>query len=353
MASEQEMIAAVKAGDMNAAQALLDANPSLVNAHAESGESAVLLATYYGKRAMADLLLSRGAELTVFEAAAVGKLERVQTLTQADPTLINAFSPDGFTPVGLAAFFGHLDAVRYLLQNGAEVNVISRNTLKVMPIHSSVAGQHLEITRALLEHGAQVNVTQQDDYTPLHEAAQNGQVAMIRLLMAYGADPALRKTDGETPADTARKHNHPDAAAEIEKLSRNLTTMNHVAIAVPDLDAALAFYRDALGLRVQHIDDVPAEKVRVAFLPLGDSEIELMQPTEEGTGITRWMAKHGPGMHHVCVEVPDIRASLQRLKAHAAELINPEPVQKPDGTLYAFIHPRSAFGVLVELYQRP
>jgi methylmalonyl-CoA/ethylmalonyl-CoA epimerase len=136
-----------------------------------------------------------------------------------------------------------------------------------------------------------------------------------------------------------------------EQQSTGSAGLNHLAIAVTNLEDALAFYRDALGLTLQRIEDVPSEAVRVAFLPLGDGEIELMQPTRDDTGVAKWLAKRGPGMHHVCIQVSDIGATLARLKAHQVELINPEPVQKPDGTRYAFIHPKSAYGVLVELYQ--
>jgi methylmalonyl-CoA/ethylmalonyl-CoA epimerase len=129
--------------------------------------------------------------------------------------------------------------------------------------------------------------------------------------------------------------------------------IDHLAIAVPDLDAALSFYRDALGLELQRVEDVPREGVRVAFLPLGDSHIELVQPTRDDTGIVKWMSKHGPGMHHLCVAVPDIASALDRLSSRGCDLINPQPVTRDDGTRYAFIHPRSAFGVLVELYERP
>ncbi len=129
--------------------------------------------------------------------------------------------------------------------------------------------------------------------------------------------------------------------------------INHLAVAVTDLDEALAFYRDALGLTLERVEDVPEEAVRVAFLPLGNGEIELMQPTRDDTGVARWLAKRGSGMHHVCLQVSDIAATLARLKARGVELINPEPVRRPDGTLYAFVHPRSAFGVLLELYEKP
>ncbi|MFC1463828.1 MAG: methylmalonyl-CoA epimerase [Candidatus Brachytrichaceae bacterium NZ_4S206] len=130
--------------------------------------------------------------------------------------------------------------------------------------------------------------------------------------------------------------------------------LDHLAIAVADLDAALAFYRDALGLPAGKVEEVEREGVRVAFLALddGESHIELVQPTRDDTGIVKWMAKHGPGMHHVCLAVPDIEAVLARLAAHGCELINPQPVARADGTRYAFIHPRSAFGVLVELYEK-
>ena len=127
--------------------------------------------------------------------------------------------------------------------------------------------------------------------------------------------------------------------------------IDHLAIAVPDIDAALSFYRDALGLPLAEVEEVEREGVRVAFLPLGDSHIELVQPTQTGTGIAKWLAKHGHGLHHVCIKVDDIEATLARLTRHGAELINPQPVTKPNGTRYAFIHPRSAFGVLVELYE--
>lgn len=127
--------------------------------------------------------------------------------------------------------------------------------------------------------------------------------------------------------------------------------INHLAIAVPDLEAALGFYRDALGLPLQQVEAVEREGVKVAFLPLGESHIELVQPTREDTGIVKWMSKHGAGMHHVCVEVSDIDAKLAELAAKGIELINPQAINRDNGTRYAFIHPRSAFGVLVELYE--
>jgi methylmalonyl-CoA/ethylmalonyl-CoA epimerase len=127
--------------------------------------------------------------------------------------------------------------------------------------------------------------------------------------------------------------------------------LNHIAVAVTDLEAALSFYRDALGLQLDHVEDVQEEKSKVAFLPLGNSEIELVQPTSDDTGVAKWLARHGAGMHHLAIQVENLDATLQRLKQHNIELISPEPKQKSNGTRYAFVHPKSAFGVLVELYE--
>lgn len=127
----------------------------------------------------------------------------------------------------------------------------------------------------------------------------------------------------------------------------------HVAVVVEDLQTALGFWRDALGLPLLRTEHNEAEQVAIAFLPVGESEIELLEPTEAESGIGRYLAKRGQGMHHVCVEVDDIEATLARLTAYGVELINESPRTREDGTRYAFVHPRSASGVLVELYQKP
>jgi methylmalonyl-CoA/ethylmalonyl-CoA epimerase len=127
--------------------------------------------------------------------------------------------------------------------------------------------------------------------------------------------------------------------------------INHVAVVVDDMEKALGFWRDALGMELHALRDVPAEKSQVAFLPLPGSELELVHPTSEDSGIARFLAKRGPGMHHLCLEVDDIEAMMAQLKARGVRLINEEPRQTSDGKKYAFIHPESAGGVLVELYQ--
>ncbi len=127
----------------------------------------------------------------------------------------------------------------------------------------------------------------------------------------------------------------------------------HLAVVTDDLEGALAFWRDALGLEVGGIHDVEQEGVRVAFLPVGDSSVEVVLPVREDTGVARYLEKRGPGMHHVCLEVDDLEGLLARLKAHGVQLIHEEPQVSPTGRRYAFVHPKSAGGVLVELYEAP
>lgn len=127
--------------------------------------------------------------------------------------------------------------------------------------------------------------------------------------------------------------------------------INHLAVVVSDMEAALSFWRDALGIPLAEVREVPAEAARVAFLPVADSEIELVLPTTEDSGLAKYLAKRGAGMHHLCLEVDDLEEMLRQLKAKGIRLINEEPRLAADGKKYAFIHPESTHGVLVELYE--
>ncbi|MBL8144767.1 MAG: methylmalonyl-CoA epimerase [Anaerolineae bacterium] len=128
--------------------------------------------------------------------------------------------------------------------------------------------------------------------------------------------------------------------------------INHIAVVVEDVQAALGFWHEALGLPLQHVEHNEGEAVDIAFLPLGDGEIELIAPFTSDSGVAKYLARKGAGLHHLCVDVDDIAAALERLKAHGIELINEEPRTRPDGTRYAFVHPKSTGGVLLELYER-
>jgi len=129
--------------------------------------------------------------------------------------------------------------------------------------------------------------------------------------------------------------------------------IDHVALVVHNIKEALEFWQDSLGLELEQISDIPREKSAIAFLPVGDSEIELVQPLSDDSGVAKYLEKRGPGMHHICLEVDDVAGILEQLKAKGIQLIHAEPVIAESGKKYAFIHPKSAFGVLVELYELP
>ena len=126
--------------------------------------------------------------------------------------------------------------------------------------------------------------------------------------------------------------------------------INHIAIAVENIEAMLPFWQEALGIPLTHIEDVPSQKARVAFLAVGEGEVELVQPTDPDAGTAKFLKEKGPGMHHLCLEVDNIDEALEELKTRGVRLIN-ETAQVLPGRKMAFIHPKSAGGVLVELYE--
>jgi methylmalonyl-CoA/ethylmalonyl-CoA epimerase len=133
----------------------------------------------------------------------------------------------------------------------------------------------------------------------------------------------------------------------------NILKIDHLALLVDDMEAALDFWHNALGLEPSQVSEIPAEQSQIAFLPAGDSLIELVRPTSEDSGLKRYLEKRGPGMHHVCLQVDDIVGLLAHLKERGVQLINEEPRLGEDGRKYAFVHPKSAFGVMIELYELP
>ena len=221
MDTKQALIQAVTEGNTDAVTALLHADPSLATTRTEAGLSLVLLATYYGRADMARLLAEHSPALDIFEASAIGRQDRVRELLYQDSTLANAFSVDGFTPLGLASFFGHPQVVDLLLGSGAQVNVASNNALHVMPLHSAVANRNVDISRALVEHGADVNATQQDGFTPLMEAAQNGDLATLTLLLQHGANPLAKNTNGQTALDLATAAGHTSIIEMLQRVPGN------------------------------------------------------------------------------------------------------------------------------------
>jgi ankyrin repeat protein len=215
------MFEAVKSGDAASVIELLDAHPVLVNAKNETGVSAVLLATYFGHREILEILLARGAELNIFDAAATGDLDRLKALAAEDTELIGSYSPDGFTPIGLAAFFGRKDVLDFLLQHGADPNAASKNQMRVTPLHSAVAHRDPEIATAMVEsllsNGAKVNIAQDGGWTPLHQAAAHGQMEIMKLLLDRKADVNAESDDGTTPLRMAHNKGFSEAAEMLQQ----------------------------------------------------------------------------------------------------------------------------------------
>jgi methylmalonyl-CoA/ethylmalonyl-CoA epimerase len=127
--------------------------------------------------------------------------------------------------------------------------------------------------------------------------------------------------------------------------------IDHIAIVVDNVEGALEFWEDALGLQMDHMEEVHDQESIVAFLPSGHSEVELVEPTSDTSGVAKYLAKRGPGMHHICFEVDNIEQTLARMKAKGVKLINETPTIGTGGKKIAFIHPSSTHGVLVELYE--
>ena len=151
------------------------------------------------------MLLTYIDSVTLFEAAAAGKFDDVANLVYAHPEAINFYAEDGFTPLGLACYFGHYEIAQYLVLKGADVNMSSNNGFRVFPLHSAAAGSYTQIARMLIENKADVNVKQQAGVTALHSAAQNGNIDLLILLLEHGADVNVRMEGGKLPADLARE----------------------------------------------------------------------------------------------------------------------------------------------------
>lgn len=215
-----ELFAAIKAGDRPTVERLLGADRRLASARDENGVSAVLIAIYYHEPAIAQRILAERPPLDVFEAAAVGDAARLRALVDADAAAVNAHAADGFTALGLAAFFRRPEAVRVLLERGADPAIAARNRLAVTPLHSAVATDaapvDLSIVRMLLEAGAPVNVPHLGGGTPLHTAAFSGDMRIVRMLLERGADPRLRLDDGKNAIDIARERGHATLADMLE-----------------------------------------------------------------------------------------------------------------------------------------
>jgi ankyrin repeat protein len=198
-----ELLMAITSGDVDTVRRLVDEDPALASARDGSGVHVVLLALFNQQREVADVLLAADPELGVLEAAGAGRADRLRELLDADPEARDVRTPEGFTPLGLAAFLGGPDTVRVLLDKGADPDDDADNQFGVRPVNAAAAAHDHETMRLLLEAGADPDAQQQEGFTPLHTAAHTDDVEMARLLLEHGADATLKAEDGRDSAQLA------------------------------------------------------------------------------------------------------------------------------------------------------
>ena len=195
---------------------MVSADPSLVDARDAEG-SAILTAVYHRQKEIVNLLVARGAALSLFEAAAAGEIERVERLLADSPADVNAYSADGWTPLHLAAFFGHAKIVEFLLAHEADVTARSRNPNGNTPLHAALAANQKMAAALLIGHGADLDAVDAGGWRPLHLAAANNNLDSMRTLVAQGADVTATNKDGLTAIQMAEQKNHNEAAALLKR----------------------------------------------------------------------------------------------------------------------------------------
>ena len=208
MPSVDDMVQAIKAKDLSAAEKLLEQDRSLAHAKTANGDSMILLAAYHQAKPIVEMFLLRGARPNLWEAAAVGRLDRVRELLNANVASINSYSHDGWTPLHLASHFGQKEVAAYLLQKGADVESRSRNPLANTPLHAAVAGMQRTCVALLLQNGADPAAIYGNGLTALHVAAANGDDASARLLLSAKARIDARDGDGRSPIEHAKERGH-------------------------------------------------------------------------------------------------------------------------------------------------
>jgi uncharacterized protein len=212
-----EFLESIQKGNVSRINELLETNPTLANSKAKNGVSALLLALYHGRQDIALAIAAKKPVLDIFEASVLGNLEQVKNLMERDPLLCNSYSPDGFTPIALAAYLGQRDVTEYLLGKGANVNAIARNATGFTPLTGAIANNHTEISKILVKKGADVNHRYEGGVSPLMEASLNGNLELVRFLLVNGADPTAKTGDGKTPMSFAKEKNHVEVIEALKK----------------------------------------------------------------------------------------------------------------------------------------
>jgi len=210
-------IDAIKAGEFERVKAMVSSDPSLINARGRTGDSAILTAVYHRQKEIVNLLVARGATLTLHEACAAGEVERVERLVAEDRSAVNSYSADGWTPLHLAAFFGHPKVVEVLLDERADVLAVSRNPNGNTPLHSALAANHAFVAGLLLGAGGDVNARDAGGWRPLHIAAANNNLDSMASLVAQGAEVTAANREGQTALSLAQEKNYREAAALLRR----------------------------------------------------------------------------------------------------------------------------------------
>lgn len=216
----EELFASIEKGDLDAVDRIISANPEAIEARSADGLSPVVVAAYWHQPVVLAHLLEAATTLDFWEAATAGAADRVRELIAEDPGLVSARSPDGFTALHLAVFFGHPEIARLLLESGADVTARTTNALDNQPLHAAAAGEitgRVECVRMLLDASAPVNERQAGGSTPLMSAAQNGDGPVLHLLLERGADPSLKDDEGRSAADHADRAGHDVIARRLQK----------------------------------------------------------------------------------------------------------------------------------------
>jgi ankyrin repeat protein len=210
-------IDAIKAGEFERVKAMVTTDPALINARSRTGDSAILTAVYHRQKEIVNLLVARGATMTLFEACAAGEFERVERLVEDDGLGVVAFSNDGWTPLHLASFFGHPKVVELLLARGADARATSRNPNRNTPLHSALAGNHKYVAGLLMGAGADINAADAAGWRPLHIAAANNNLDAMKTLIDQGADVGATNNDGKTALTLVQEKNQREASALLRR----------------------------------------------------------------------------------------------------------------------------------------
>jgi ankyrin repeat protein len=217
MTGRDSIFMLVRESNVTLVREALAHDPSVATQRDASGLSPLMHACYRGNPEILNAILAAEPPLDVFDAAAVGRAERLREILRIDAGATSAWSGDGFSPLHLASYFGHAEAVDVLLAHGADARAVARNPTALTALHSAVAGRHHAIAARLLDHGADPDALQSGGWTALHAAARLGDSETVDLLLSRGADATLESDDGRDAAAMAAERGHAALAARLQR----------------------------------------------------------------------------------------------------------------------------------------